>query len=756
MDGVNQTDEQTGDDPRDQMEVARDTSMDYWATLEGKELCSAVDDKQRSYFESARKRGLLGMWIVSYAAHHGLDPDSMSTFQTQQLGFDGEQAEFLRLCINIVRTYIQRQSTTALGEKPHFQALALNSDVKSQLGAELSSSIMGNVFKRAGGEPVRRDLDIAAQVVGASFWHLTWDANAGDVVTVQKPVTGKDGQPLTTVDEQGQQVPAMLPTKQRSGWPQLSVGYPWTVFQEPEAARMLMWRAVRVPDNKFNLMATYPALAKDIYGASTDDEWDFGTLFGFEGMAVDNKDACTTIHFYHARCAAMPEGRYAIMLDSIVLHDGPLPTTDAIPVFEHCPARFIMTNFGYAPSWDLLSIQQALNQIVSDQLSNIATYGRQTIALEKGTEITVDALASGNKSLFYPQGGKPPQAVLLNDIGTGPTTLQQYLHKMLDDVSGQNAAARGDPESNVKSGSFAALLHTTAAEYMSYAQASLDSTTEAAANGMLDMIRTHGETPFLIEIVGMSEASYVKEFTAEKFDGIKRFYVETVAPTMQSVAGRLDMHDRLKDYAPEDRAAAYELMMTGRSDAFMKRARSSQLYIRRENERLLEGELVGVHDFDDPFKHAPEHVALIQSLLAADEPNVDAIQRASAHVIEHAQKYGNMHPFIAAFLKIQPPPPQPGTTAFDFAMALAQGAAMISVMSGGMPAQPDGGPQVQEPQPGEAGSMRPKTAPKDAAGPGGDNTTGAAQPGGSGRDSSGVPLPEKASPPPQAAMQQQA
>jgi hypothetical protein len=221
---------------------------------------------------------------------------------------------------------------------------------------------------------------------------------------------------------------------------------------------------------------------------------------------------------------------------------------------------------------------------------------------------------------------------------------------------------------------------------------------------------------------------------------------------LRNTAGRLDVFNQLKDFAPEDRAACWAFLDTGRSDEWMKQDRNSQLYIQRENERMLKGFDVPVNEFDDPTKHFPEHWAEEQALWAADEPDLAAIDRLHQHNMQHIVAYSGMHPIAAMLLKIPPPPVLPGNAAFMFAGQLAEAQGAIAMLTGQVPPLQE---QPQEPQPGEAGSGRPKGAksvgdmkPKQIA-PGDPNSTGAAQPGGSGVDSSGVPLPKPANPPPE-------
>jgi hypothetical protein len=743
----------------DQLALQNDPTMTYWAALgqnlpQGPEretklrlLVSSIEGKQDDYFQDARVRGFIGMWIISYAAWHGLDPESF-VFSTQNLAFEGNQLEFVRLKVNIWRSYVQRQVTQVLSQDVSLKCIATNNDVSSKLSARLGDDILNYLFKRATQGMKLRDLETVAGFAGNSFAHLRWDQHAGDMVTTQTTVNAP--QP------DGSTLAVQVPNRQRSGASTVDVCMPWDCFQETRDKSKSLWRCVRARDNKHNVAATHaandPELYRKIINESTDDRYEFETLFGMQSIIMKDDDCCTVLHFYHARCVSLPNGRYLRILGSIVLLDTECPLSEGVPVYELCPARFLETTFGYAPAWDLLSIQQALNQIVSDQLSNIATYGRQSIAMEKGTEITAQMLAIGQKGFFYPQGGKPPSAVLLNDIGTGPSVLQEYLHKMLDVVSGQNAASRGDPESNVKSGQFAALLHTIANEYMSYLQFSTNDCVEALGNGMLDMQRKYGgNTPFLVQLVGIDNRTYVHEYTGVDLEGFKGALVETVPPMLQNLAGRLDLHDKLKDYAPEDRAAAYAFIETGRSDEFMRRDRNGKLYIERENERMLSGQQVMVDEYDDPWAHCVEHASALHGLLASDRPDPNLAQLLRAHMAEHAFAYGNMHPLICLFLNIQPPPPVPGTPSFKFQQSVAMGQTMLA--ASGQPTQPGGGVQPKpQPQPGEAGSGRPRSsgsngAPKPMQD---NNPAGAAQPGGSGVDNTGVPLPKPAQPPPEA------
>jgi hypothetical protein len=710
----------------DQEQAPVDKSQIYWALWQGKDLADALDDKQQAYFQTARNRGLLALWVLAYAAHHGLTPEDLRDFATQAIGFSGDELELLRFHINLVRTYVRQQTSLALGEDAAFKAMVTNSDHRSQAKAELSDEIVTAQYKRYSAE---HDVTVAESdgCFGAGFAHYRWDFVGGDEVTIQQQVMGPDGQPT------------QHPVKAKSGAPIVTPVYPWAAIQETRMSGDPLWILIRETDNKWNLIASFPGKREEILQVSQgSDEYDFGTLFRLEDLEIANKDLCTVKHFYHARCAAMPEGRYCVIYGDVILWDGPSPVKEGLPVAEMCSGRFIETTFGYADAWDLLAIQQALNQVNSDELQNYATYGKQSIGIEKGTEVTLDAIAKGT-AFYIPQGAQMPKAVQLTAIPTTLPTLKDYLHKQLDTVSGQNAASRGDPDPNVRSGEMNALLHSIAIGYQSFRQKAARKFRIRGATIIVDMITRYGQTPFLVSIAGIEKRSYVAEFTADDLDGIERITMDEVSPMMQSVAGRMQIYQLLKDVPPEDRGPAYEMITTGNSSAFMATDRSSDMLIRRENEDLVTGERpVVVNADDDPFKHYPKHKAQREMLLASDNPDVEAIGRINQHLLEHQQQYIGLQPIIAAFCNIQPPPAIPGNPTWQMQMLMAQsGGAMPSPEQQPGAAQGGGGSApAQKPQPG---------------GPNGTDSAGSAQrqstgQGGQQVDPSGTKLPSPSQP----------
>lgn len=673
----------------------------YWAKKKGATLVSALQAKETAYFEACERRGLLTMWRVAYAQYYGLDPLALSDFATQQISFVGPQAEFIRFRINEVRSFIKQQNTIAMGERPSFKCMAVNTDYASLAQVEVSDQIVNYIYRRGSGEEKERQLLEIDGVFGIAYGWDRWDFEAGDMVTVMQSVPDMK---LSTG------APAQMPRKQKSGAPMTTVLYPWEVVCEPYSRDDNGWRLVRERCSKWEIAALHPEQKHDILTKNTLDEFAVSELFGFDMDAITTDD-CIVKHFYHPPCAAIPDGRYVGFVGDVLLWDRTSPTSEGTPITELCSGKFFATSFGYADSWDLCSINEMIDQLCSDTASNLATFGRQTIVVDEGTKYDVDLIALGHRVLTKNPASEMPRAIDFAEMPEASKWFLEYLHKRHESISGLNSVARGDPGNNISSGQMAALFHSIAIEYQSGRQASLDAYRTRSANLKLDMVHLYADAPFIAEIAGIDERPYLAEFTRDDLAGVKRVLVETANPLMRNIAGRLQVFEQVKQLPPEERGPAIELITTGQSKAFTRQNRTCDMRIRWENEQLAKGMPVQVLALDDPFKHVPQHYAEVEARSAQLQNDPKALEAYLAHIQEHEKQWLNLSPFLAAFMQITPPP-NPGMD-----------------MLGNAPANDNGAPA--------------KGAPGETMAEG--DTQG--------RDPSGVKLPMPAEPPPGAQIE---
>lgn len=721
MDGQDLPQEPDQLEPEVPEDDERDPSTVYWATLDGPELIEALDAKERAYFQAARSRGLITMWIGAYAALHGLNPDDLTDMETAFLGLSGSEMQEVRFYINKFASFASQKTTISLGERPAFQALSVNTDHKSQISAQIADELVRYLYRRYANEDHEREVAIGNITLGACSGHCQWDAYGGDMVTVDQPLVGPDGSPL--LDPQTGQ-PRSAPVKRKSGAPVVGTVYPWGSFKEPmRVPDASNWTTIRENGNKFDLAAKFPDLADDILKEATSDDYEFSKLFGVDAFGGDkNEDACIVKHFYHPDCAAIPGGRYVMYYGKIVLRAAKCPVSEGIPVAEMCTSRYMESSFGRAAIWDLMPMNQAMNELNSSQLTNYMTFGRNSVAMEEGTKISAQALIDGNKVFEYPHGGQLPQVVQMIASPPQVDAKLQYLNEEMQDLSQLSATSRGDPAANIRSGEMAALIDSISLRFAGPDQAAVNGYRVKMANMLLDMVQQYGQSAFLAEVVGIDNRPFVQEFTTSDLSTIKRAYLDTVSPIMQTVAGRLQMFIQLVQLPPEQRPAAYELITTGLSDRFVSDDRSKLLLIQRENELLLTGERaeerpVQALAIDNIIEHVTQHVRALDRLRSSDNPDPAAMQRFFDHLSDHQQAWFMLDPYLAGFLGIPPPPPiPPGPSApagnaswqqMQLAMqtgapppgtdsASATGGPAAPAAGGGAPAPSSGAPPKQE------------------------------------------------------------
>lgn len=722
----------TAQAPQESQEETPDEGEIYWAKKKASDLVGALKEKERLYYDAVTRRGLASMWRIAWAQYYGTDPANPGDMATQTLARVGPKGKFVRFRINEVRSIIRQQNVIALGERPNFQAIAVSSDYAALAQVEICDSAVTHFYKRSVGEAKERALLEGDGVWGASYGHVRWDVDGGDMVDVDQPIPGAPPDPMT-----GQ--PMTMPVPQRSGMPQMDVVYPWDMIQDP-SAREMSWCIVRERVSKWETAAQYKAYAEQIKKANVLDEYALDFLYSHD-VDQANSDDCIVKHFYHPRCAAIPDGRYVGVCADEVLWDLPCPVLDGIPVVELCSGKYVCSSLGYSDGWDLIAVQEMIDQLCSDTASNLSTFGRQVMFYDKGSDFEFDKIAEGLFAFGKVPNTADPKAINFAEMPAAVQWFLEYLHERHQSISGLNSVARGDPKSNIRTGTMAALFHSIAIEFQSARQSALDGFRERMANLILDMVRQNANSKFFIEIAGEDERPYMKEFTAQSVSGVKRVIMQTANPMLRTQAGRLEVFNAIKDYPPDQRSAAIELIVSGNSKAFTKKDRSCELRIQFENETLARGEPVQVLPTDNPFKHVPEHVAHLERMSETLQTDPNAGQALMQHIIQHALTYQGMDPLICGFLGIPAPPPVPNSPA-----------GLLAMLTGGMGTgapQPGGGQQSGQTPNGAA-----PTSPTDqGAAPEGPNGQAPIDP--TQVDKSGMKLPKPAQPPPGAQAQGQ-
>jgi hypothetical protein len=650
----------------------------YFANKPASDLISDCKTRELSQWNMLNSRGLPNLWRLAYAQAFGMDPASARN-ATQKLEFCGPQQNFVRFRVNLTRSLIKQRNVLAAGQRISFQCLAMNDDAASIAQVPICNKVMDYVFREAEGERVCYEALEADGYFGEGFIWSRWNIDGGDMVPVTKqvpvisPVTK---QPVIIPPQQpGQQPQPMLQpqtTQEKSGAPILQSLYPWNVVREP-FARKSPWIIVKEKVSKYELMALYPEAAEKLKGMSLNLNSEPGAfaLFNWDTTSVTD-DMVIVRHFYHEATKAVPNGRYVGFVDDLPLWDLPCPVPTGLPVVSVCSARYFDTLMGYPESADLFSIQEMIDELLSQSATNILKFGNQNLWGSDQITFDMDKFMEGGAYFSLPTGAELPQVVQYAQLPEAVKYLLEYLPERMNEIIGSNSVMRGEPDANISSGSFAALMQNIAEKFVSSTQATFDFAVNATGNLILELVRGNAETSFAAQVSGDANVAYLSYFTRDDLKGIKRVLVNRQSPLMNSIPGRFDVFAQTKDMPKDQRWAAVQMLKTGDDSAWTENDLSDVVYLRWENEQLgmgvttfADGQSL-VSKTDDVFIHCRSHSASLNRLRAnppAEGPQSPQWQQwAQAcmahvnHINEHGIAWMQTMPPFAAMLGTPPPP----------------------------------------------------------------------------------------------------
>jgi hypothetical protein len=616
----------------------------YWAQRDAKALRDVLKEKRRTFFAILENWGLLNVWRLAYAQHYGRNPEAMGEMETQQVGFDGDQGENIRFRINEPRSYVRQGAAMATNQRPAFQAVATNTDYASRAQVNSSDAAVDHIYSQSFGEKKERRVVEISMVFGWGSTWSRWDDDGGEWSNVPLPLANGEPSPITETV--------------RSGAPYVQKLSPWDEYHDlyVEDDDEHLWRTACERRSKWEVAAEFPEFADEIKRVDTHDEYSFKGIFEID-TTQEADDQITVEHFYHARTAAMPDGRYTVFAGDVMLSDGPLPEED-IPIDPLCPGHHIGTSMGYADSWDLLPIAQMTDELFSTTATNLANFGRQTIWTEEGTDLDIKSLANGSRWLKGTPGKPKPETLLLAAVPEPIRWFLGILSEKAQGLSGLNSVVRGQPSANITSGQMAALFHSIAVEFNGALQAAVDEHRTRVANRLLSLVKRHAKAPFLVQVAGVDERPYVESFSVDKLSGFDRVVMKTTNPLARSVPGRLEIFDRIIKLPTAERAKASEMIRTGvwkdATDASAKRA----MRIQWENEQIMAGKAPPVLMFDNREMEAEivEHFKIADSPELRSNPDHPAIKALQKHIADHFNVWRMTPPDIAGVMNMPPPP----------------------------------------------------------------------------------------------------
>ena len=642
---------------------------EYFAAKSAEECVPVLKRRCNSWFETISSNNYLSKVKRSWLAYYGADTDDIGSGHS--ITFGGEQGELSRLNVNHFGNIARHMLNMVTANRPAFQARSTNMDYKSLAQTDLANSLLEYYMREKKVERFLKNATEQAIIMGSGYIKLEWNSEIGPADDFI------DGNVLRTGDIVCKNISILD-----------------VVFDSTkESHEDLDWVITRTWKNKFDLAAKYPEMAEKIKKLQTKSDiykWNF-IRSGYD-ITVD----VPVYEFYHKETEALDDGRYLMFLDQdIVLSDGPMPYK-SLPIYRISPGEIIGTPYGYTPMFDLLPVQEAVNSLYSTVLTNQSTFGVQSVAVPRGSDLTSASFEGGMNLMEYnfipgaPNGGRP-ESINLTQTPPEIFDFMQLLVNDMETLSGISSVVRGNPEASLESGAALALVQSQALQFMSGLQHSYISLIESVGTGIIEMIQQFASAPRIAAIVGENNKTEMKEFTKADVSGIARVAVDVSNPLSMTHAGRVQIAEQLMQMMPEKLTpeSYIAVMNTGRLENMTRSTNDEFMLAKEENRKLVEGKMKPlVIATDSHWLHIKEHKCVI-----ADPDlryDVGLVERTLAHIQEHLNELRNADPDLLMGLGQQPlgVQQQMQEAGAEMPMEGAPGAGPME-SPGGMPPTPD-------------------------------------------------------------------
>lgn len=519
---------------------------------------------------------------AAYRMYHGLTSANVDeAAPTVTLTEAGDEGEFLALAVNHYRGLVRAGLALVTGERPAWDPQARTSGAEATKQVRLTRNLLDYVMSaKRFDQKIYDEMELAV-VGGSGFCAFGWDASAG-------------------LDGEG------------DIW--ASVLAPWEMKHEDvrDYSECKWWIFVR-HESRWDWVAHFaesdPDKARRLEGLDSDKSFLCGVQTA-SPREVEGSDRIPLLYCYANASKSCPKGRLVVVASpELVLVDGPMPYGAFSPVTRVCAAEFLGTSRPIANSWSQLPLMEAFNAIVSVIMTRADLGGVPDVAVPPNTEYEQGTLGGANKiEADMSNDGKPTLIDLLQIPDVLPRLLEA-LKTWMEELSGINSVTRGNPASNITSGSMAALIASQAVQFNSSDERTYTFALEAAGTHILRIYQRCASAKQMISIAGQDEQWAVQSFQGEDLRDVLRVAVKTTTPFLKTMAGRKEIADQLLQrnmiQDPREYVAAIE---SGELSPLFKGPVDQLLIIKAENEAMRRGEAVPVLLTDNHELHIREHI----------------------------------------------------------------------------------------------------------------------------------------------------
>lgn len=602
----------------------------YWCAKDSDQLADEIENRFTAHQEQYQRSGLSDVLRRAYRMYHSLSADGPTngndspSFSPSFLGDDGE---FVYTQINHFRNHVLHQKALVLPEAFNFEPRAKTSDAEALEQVEITKALLDHAVEVRGlGATIHQAVE-RALIESAAWVRLDWDPDSDDITSEHLGVLDVAFQANRDVTQAE-----------------------WVIARSQGSRWALAARAARAGDEPL-------AIAIARAGSRESQEGDWATAPANGSAQPDQlDDQIELLHLYCRPTPQQPTGRYAVIVrgEGLVVEDSIFPFAE-IPCYRLAPSTFVGTTVPYSSSWDLMPLQTLENACISAIVTRMEAFGVPNVAYTEGTEINLGE--SGLALWAVPNGAAEPRVLDFMPHNGSLHQIVGMLEQMGDKLSGINSVIRGQPNENINSGSYAALVEAQAVKFNGPVDEGVTRLAAMVATGTVRMYQRLATESKMLAISGSDGIRQVREFQVDDLDKVLRVHVERTSPLTRTHAWKQDAAQQLLQNGQVTAHDYMSVVKTGDYSALFNDPVARRAHIEEENERMMRGEQVKAADFERHDEHYLAHSAKLDSRLR--ERNPAAAEALALHCRDHLNRWQQatvMNPLSLKALGMEPAP----------------------------------------------------------------------------------------------------
>lgn len=660
MAGIDKTDTTLGPMP--------ESSNEYYWNKPTVEAVNDIWDEVEGYYNEMRRTGRLALYRNSFSNFYAGWIYRASMYKS------GEMGELTRSFWNHERNILLHIKSKVTQDKVGYKSQVINSDAKSAQNRELADGLM-EYITTSDEYKLDQTLNQSVEdtsVFGDSAVVTLWNKFKGPVY-----MPGQEAQPAMEGVEAVQAIPDIY-----EGDMEYFNATPFDLIINThlQDRRGIQWKIYRRWMNKYDLAAMYPADAPEITSLS-DTEATYGTKL--VSLISHDDETIPVFYAFHADTPSVKGGRFimfatptCIFEDSTLVEAGYADEKGIgfIPIADNVASTMAGSPFGYTVAFDLIPVQQEINELVSAVTTNNINFATQLVMAPKGSNIHYQNLATGMSFIEWdPKMGPNSKPEALNLLHSAPETytLIDKCVQTMEVLAGVSALDRGVPDQSITSGQYAALITTNSVIFQAPLQRAYANLCQNVATMTLRILKRNMKQDRVSQIVGANKISSAKTWGVEQLSGISGITVQTINPMLQTPAGKMQLADVLmKTGLIKDPQQYIGVYTDGDLPQLYHRQETQLVLVKAENEHLLKGENLLPAITDNHVMHILEHTANIDNVEARLNPNDPATVATLNHIMAHINMLTTINPILAGIigdpslppgmpsqLQLAPPPP---------------------------------------------------------------------------------------------------